>query len=228
MKIKPTLELCPDLLELRYDQEARKVFATTAKIISRLLDRDSRRRPHGSSKDSLEHFAVSALALKHLGSVASRKMRLRPEEMQEVLTLACISAMRFLGQPRRIKPFEQLLLLLAQSTPTPVFLVDLPPIDQVFDQQTVLAGVRKTFELLPKSNTQEIPYLYVHDIYQLLLALRNIQRPSPAVRKLIADLDLTICPFRAVMEKMANKERTLAPGKGERKGQAALRCGSKS
>jgi hypothetical protein len=206
MKITPKLKLCPDLLEIRYDEETQKVFASTAKTISILLKRDSRHRPDGSRSNSLEQFNVSALVLRHLGSVPSREMRLRPEEMQEVLTLACFSAMRVLGQPRQIKLFEHLLLLLALATPTLVFLVDLPPIDQVFDQQTASAGVRETFVILQESNKQEIPYLYVYDIYQLAIELRSIQRPSPAVRKLIAYLDLIISPFRTVMDKMPNKE----------------------
>jgi hypothetical protein len=222
MKIKPTLQLCPDLLvELRYDEEAQKVFATTAKTISSLLDRDSRCRPGKLSDESLEQFNVSALVLAHLGSVPSRKMRLRPEDMQDVLTLACLATLRFLEQPRQIKPFEHLLELLAQATPTPVFLADLPAADKVFAQGAKLAGVRETFALL-RGRGNEIPYLYVHDINQLLLELRSIRRPSLAARKLIADLDITICLFRDVMERLANEKGNGSTGKTKKRVKALL------
>jgi hypothetical protein len=220
MKINPTLELCPDLLELRYDEEARKVFAKTAKTIASLLLRDSRCRPRKSSNESLEQFNVSALVLAHLGSVPTRKMRLRPEDIEDVLTLACLATLRFLDKPKQIKPFEQLLQLLAQATPTPVVVADLPAADQVFARKTKFAGVRETFELL-RGQGNEIPYLYVHDINKLLLELRSIRRPSSAARKLIAGLDITIGVFRAVMETLANKEGNGSSAKGKKKGEAA-------
>jgi len=199
MRITTTYNPRTKCLDLRYDQEAKDVFTTSARLLHSFCDSPAAGENGNEARTSLTKNIQGLAVLARLGFRKGLEAHLRASDMRHALKVTCRGALYFCDQNLPYAPLDSAIVLLAGVTPIPLHRVSLPAPSEVFDKSSTLPEVWNSYRDIRGWNHSGPPRIFLIRLYQLWFEMRKISHPGRDLQLFVDHLGDVTELFRTTM-----------------------------